>query len=119
MLDIGPSAMLRVLALSLILLLSGPIIDSIARAQATQPNSTRKALIKVSPASPPLARKLNLEGTVKMLVTVAPNGSVKSVEILGGHPLLASAAEIAAYKWKWVPTNQESKEIVEMKFQRQ
>ena len=68
------------------------------------------------PDYPELARKMNLQGTVKLRVTVAPSGTVKSVETLGGSPLLVKAAENAIYKWRWIPTKEESKEHVEMRF---
>ena len=61
---------------------------------------------------------MNLEGSVKLLVTVAPNGIVKSVQTIGGHPVLVKAAEDSVSKFRWIPANQESSELVEMKFQR-
>jgi TonB family protein len=110
--------MLRLIALSMSLLLAGALTDPVALAQGTPSTSTRKVLSRMAPVYPALASKMNLEGAVKMVVTVAPDGSVKSVEIRGGHPLLVNAAENAIYKWKWAPANQESKELVEMTFQR-
>ena len=59
---------------------------------------------------------MNLEGSVKIRVTVAPNGTVKSAETVGGSPLLVKAAENAIYKWRWAPAKLESKELVEMRF---
>jgi len=41
---------------------------------------------------------------------------VKSVEIRGGHPLLAQAAAAAISQWKWEPANHESRETVEVNF---
>ncbi|MGC2476483.1 MAG: energy transducer TonB [Candidatus Sulfotelmatobacter sp.] len=80
--------------------------------------STRKIVVQTSPVCPDLARRMNLQGMVKLLVTVAPDGSVKSVEIRGGHPLLANAAETAVHEWRWTSAAAESKEVVEMRFQR-
>jgi TonB family protein len=57
-----------------------------------------------------------LEGTVRLLVTVAPDGTVKSLQIRGGHPLLAHAAEAAVYKWRWITAKEGSEENVEVKF---
>jgi len=111
--------MLRFIALSMSVLLAGALTDPIALSQSTQSNSTRKVVVRALPVCPALARKMNLEGTVKMSVTVAPDGSVKSVEIRGGHPLLVSAAQTAVYKWKWTPANHETIESVEMRFQRE
>jgi TonB family protein len=78
--------------------------------------STRKVVTRVSPQYPNLARTMNLQGNVKADVLVAPNGTVKSIQIKGGHPLLGQAAESAIREWKWEPAPHESHEIVELKF---
>ena len=44
---------------------------------------------KCSPQYPELAKKMNLSGTVKIEVVVAPNGTVKEARVVGGHPVLA------------------------------
>jgi len=108
--------MKRLLAVSLTLLLSAAFLDRAALAQDAQPESGRKIVSKALPVYPTLASKMNLEGTVKLLVTVAPNGTVKSVEVRGGHPVLLNAAETAVSKWKWIPAKEETKESVEVKF---
>jgi TonB family protein len=59
---------------------------------------------------------MRLEGAVRITVTVAANGSVKSVDGNKGHPLLLKAAQDAISKWKWAPAAQESEELVELKF---
>ena len=59
---------------------------------------------------------MNLEGTVKLTVTVTPNGSAKSVQAVGGSPLLIKAAEDAVPPWKWAPAPQESQELVVLRF---
>jgi hypothetical protein len=61
---------------------------------------------------------MNLEGTVRLLVTVSPNGTAKSVAVIGGNPVLVKAAETSVYKFRWTPAQQESKEPVEMRFSR-
>ncbi len=99
-------------------LLCVALIAPIAGAQEKQSESTRKIVARTSPVCPELARRMNLEGTVKLLVIVARDGSVKSAEVRGGHPLLAKAAENAVLNWKWVPAEAESRELVEMTFQR-
>ena len=81
-----------------------------------QVESTRKIVARVAPIYPKLARSLNIQGTVKADVLVAANGTVKSVEIKGGHPLLVQAAQTALHDWKWEPAARETHEIVELKF---
>ena len=85
-------------------------------AWAEQPEVHRKVLSRVAPRYPDLARRINLEGAVKLMVTVAPNGSAKSVQVMGGSPLLVKAAQDAVYGWKWAPAPQESQELVELRF---
>jgi outer membrane biosynthesis protein TonB len=49
-------------------------------------------------------------------VLVAPDGSVRSVDIKGGHPVLAEAVVNAVRRWKWEPAAHESHETVEVRF---
>jgi TonB family protein len=65
---------------------------------------------------PEVARKMIISGSVKIEVVIAPNGSLKSDKIVGGHPVLAHSAENAIRKWKWAPAAQESTELIEIKF---
>jgi TonB family protein len=59
---------------------------------------------------------MHLQGQVKVEAVVAPNGTVKSVEVKGGHPMLAEAATTAVRKWKWAPAAHETHEPVVVKF---
>ena len=59
---------------------------------------------------------MNIQGSVKVEVVVAANGTVKSVAIKGGHPLLAQAAQNAIREWKWEPSPRETVEPIEIKF---
>ena len=62
---------------------------------------------------------MNLAGTVKVLAIVAPDGTVKSVQPMGGSPVLIQAAQDAVYKWKFAPASAESKEPLELRFDAQ
>lgn len=88
-------------------------------AQQEQIEAKRRVLSKVVPAYPELARKMHIDGSVKLEVIVAPNGSPKNTKALGGHPLLVQAASDAINKWKWVPSAQETTELIEIKFNRE
>lgn len=77
----------------------------------------RRAKTKVEPVYPELARKMNISGTVKIEVVVAPNGSVKEARVVGGHPVLANAALDAAKKWKFEPSSGDSAGIIDFKFE--
>ncbi len=75
----------------------------------------RKVVRKIQPEYPPDAKRMNLGGTVRLVAMVAPNGSVKKVEPVGGSPLLVRAAESAVSQWKY-EAGTESKETVEIHF---
>jgi len=92
------------------------IISAIASTHAQETASTRKVLVRVNPQYPAVARNLHLSGTVKVEAIVAANGSVKSVEVRGGHPLLAQSAQNAVREWKWAPAPQETREVLDIKF---
>ena len=76
----------------------------------------RAAKQKISPAYPELAKKMNVVGVVKVELTVAPNGHVTSAKALGGHPLLIDASVNAAKQFKYEAGPDETKELVEFKF---
>jgi TonB family protein len=78
--------------------------------------STRKVVNRVVPAYPDMARTMNLKGNVKLEVVVGPSGAVRSVEVKGGHPVLAKSAENAVFKWKWESAERETRELVEIRF---
>ena len=84
--------------------------------QSDQSESTRKVLNKVTPRYPELARTMSLKGLVKVEAVVAPNGTVKSVETKGGHPVLVQAAQNAIRQWKYEPSSHETREAIEIQF---
>ena len=81
-----------------------------------QSKADRKILNKVTPLYPELARRMQMRGIVKVEVTVASNGRIKSTKVIGGSPVLAQAAVDAVVKWKWVGAPEETKELIELQF---
>ncbi len=87
-----------------------------SQAQASQPPSGgRKVKVNTPPEYPELARKLNIQGTARVLVTVANDGKVAGVKDLGGNPILVDALTQAVKKWKYEPADHES--AVEVRFE--
>lgn len=82
---------------------------------ASEP-SVRKIVYQEEPAYPEIALKMNLHGMVKVKVWIAPDGSVRRLEYVGGHPLLAESALKAIKNWKFQPAQKEATQIVEVKF---
>jgi TonB family protein len=78
--------------------------------------ATRKVVRKSTPVYPEMARRMNLSGTVKVFAVVAPDGSVKAVQPVGGSPLLIQAAQEAISNWKFSPASAESRELIELHF---
>jgi len=76
----------------------------------------RKAVRHDDPEYPVIAAKMSLHGTVKLRVWIAPDGSVRRVEYIGGHPLLAESAVKAVKNWKYEAAKTESNQIVELHF---
>ncbi len=100
----------------LLLLLSPCMGPAKAQAQQSTAESGRKIVRRADPLYPEVARRMKLSGTVRVLAVVAPDGTVKSVEPVGGSPLLIKASQDAILKWKFAPTGAESKESVELHF---
>jgi len=87
-----------------------------AQGQQSSTENGRKLVRRVEPMYPPMAKRMNLAGTVKVFAVVAADGTVKSVEPVGGSPLLVQAAQEAITRWKFAPAAAESKELVELHF---
>ena len=76
----------------------------------------RKVKSKVSPSYPEIARKMRIAGTVRLQLVVAPNGNVKETKVIGGHPILVTAAVDAVKKWRFETASAESTGTVEIRF---
>ncbi len=85
-------------------------------AQTADNSGHRRVVSRVTPSYPEIARKLNLTGMVRLEVTVTPAGTVKSVQLLGGNPLLGQSAESAVREWKWEKSDHDTVEHVEAQF---
>lgn len=99
----------------LLLLVSCFGVARIAESQQSSGPGTRRILQRMPPAYPEIARRMNLEGTVRVCAVVATDGTVKTVQPIGGSPVLIRPALDAILKWRFAPGT-ESKEIVELHF---
>jgi TonB family protein len=87
-----------------------------AQNNASSSNSERKVTSRVAPFYPELAKRMRLQGVVKVEAVVRPNGTVKSTRVLGGNPVLVEAAVDAVNKWKFEPGPDETTEVVQLTF---
>ena len=68
----------------------------------------RILLKRVEPAYPKELQHRGIEGTVRLSLTVSARGSVQSVQVIGGNPILAEAAEKAVREWVYSPSAETS-----------
>jgi TonB family protein len=102
--------------LALILATAVGVVPASAQNENADLGASRKVVSKIMPTYPSIARSMNLSGSVKLEVLVSPNGSVKSIQVLGGNPVFSQAAEFAVRGWKWEKNEHESTERVEVRF---
>jgi protein TonB len=65
----------------------------------------------VKPAYPVLARQTNVQGIVVLDADISEAGTVESVRVISGHPLLIQAALDAAQQWRYKPYMQNGKPV--------
>ena len=94
------------------ILLCGILLVTSARAA----DQERKFVSREEPEYPAIAVKMNLHGTVKLKIWINPDGTVRRLEYMGGHPLLAESVLKAVKAWKYETGAKESTAIVELKF---
>ncbi len=76
------------------------------------PDEQQKKLVhSVQPVYPDVAKQAGIEGTVRLKVNVAQDGTVKAVNILSGEAVLANAAREAVQQWRYQPTVIEGKPV--------
>ena len=94
------------------ILLCAILLVSVANAT----DQERKVVHREEPEYPAIAAKMNLHGTVKLKIWINADGSVRRLEYIGGHPVLAESALKAVKTWKYQTAPQESTTVVELKF---
>jgi len=65
--------------------------------------SEARLINKVEPVYPKIAIITNIRGEVKLHAIIARDGSIQSLNVTSGHPLLAAAAMEAVRQWKYQP----------------
>ena len=61
-------------------------------------------IYQVKPAYPPIARQTRTQGVVVLEAIIDRDGSIQSLRVISGHPLLTQAALDAVKQWKYRPT---------------
>jgi TonB family protein len=87
------------------------IVGGVSAAQ-----TERKVVHREEPEYPEIAKKMNLHGTVKLKIWISPDGAVRRLEYVGGHPILAESALKAVKSWHYEAASKESNTIVILKY---
>lgn len=59
---------------------------------------------RVEPAYPALARQVRVEGHVELHAIIATDGTIQSLQVISGHPLLVQSALEAVRQWRYRAT---------------
>jgi TonB family protein len=100
-----------IVALGLFIVLTTPHGETQTKGQPE-----RRVTDRIAPVYPPLAKRMNIRGVVKLEVVVRANGTVKSTKVVGGNPVLLDSATDAVRKWKFEAASDESTGVVEVSF---
>jgi TonB family protein len=92
------------------------LVISLCARQAIGQQQARKSLVKPAPVYPEVAKRLNLEGTVRMEAIVAPDGQIKGTKVIGRHPVFVESALKALHDWKYEKASSETTVQLEFKF---
>jgi hypothetical protein len=83
-----------------------------------EPESARSITFRVLPQFPSIAVTMKLTGAVQLEAVVRPDGTVKQVRVVGGHPVLAQVAVAAVMKWRYERGSKETTETLRVSFEK-
>ena len=90
----GPSRDFNALTVEKPILQKRPVVSELKMGQLTH---------RVEPVYPKMAIVTHVEGQVQLHAVVAKDGSIRTLEVIHGHPLLARAAVDAVKQWRYQP----------------
>ena len=73
---------------------------------SSQESEQLKPTKKVVPAYPEVLKHAGISGTVRVRVTIGPDGTVKDVEAKGGGAIFIDAVTKAVKQWHYAPTGE-------------
>ena len=71
---------------------------------------------RVAPVYPEIAKRMKIEGAVKVEAKIDPAGKVTDANAVNGNRILSSAAEDAVRKWRFEPGSSDAMVNVEVDF---
>jgi protein TonB len=81
-----------------------PPDNKIVRIRQHSSIQTANLIHQVQPIYPPIARQTRTQGVVLLEAVIDKDGSIQTLRVISGHPLLTSAALDAVKQWKYRPT---------------
>ncbi len=76
----------------------------------------RKLIYKVEPQYPAELKRAYIGGMVRLDVMISPRGTVQTVSIAGGNPVLAECAAKAVKQWKYAPADAQTSVRLNVRF---
>jgi len=80
---------------------SAPVTNAGERVQMSADSRQALAARPVRPDYPLLARQMKIQGEVPLMASIASDGHVQSLQVLGGPAILADAAQEAVKQWQF------------------
>jgi TonB family protein len=96
---------------------SAELLATAERSSANGPTEgSRRLVVSSQPEYPRIAQAMSIKGSVQLELTVARDGTVHDVRVIGGHPILTEACANAVRGWRYEPAAKESRIIVRFAF---
>lgn len=76
----------------------------------------RRVVTRVEPSYPLILKVKHIEGQVRLHAVVLPSGSVASIEVRGGNPILVENSLAAVKNWKYAPGPAQTDEEIVLEF---
>ena len=89
----------------------------LAAAPHGQAQERPRALVKnAPPVYPELAKQMRVEGSIRLLISILPDGHVSAMHVASGHPMLVPAAEAAVREWRYAAAAATTEAVVSIDF---
>lgn len=83
-----------------------PAVDTKSKSTILRMTHLDPAMLiyRVDPIYPPLAKQIHKEGRVELRAIIATDGTIQSLEVVGGDPIFFQSALEAVHQWRYKPT---------------
>lgn len=78
--------------------------QTVARRPVSELAQMAQLIHRVEPIYPPLAKQIQHEGRVELRAIISTAGTIESLEVISGDPLLIPSALAAVREWRYRPT---------------